>query len=80
MARELTGEEKLNSVEGQMRDILKGRVWILRCPYCKTDGERSKTRFGDTFCCETMLAAVTAVMQRLEIEATNEAVYKASKN
>jgi predicted metal-binding protein len=65
----MTGEQKLEAVARQITGI--GKVSVILCPYC---GEESIN--GQVFCCETLLDAVSAILQR---EAQQELIDKAAR-
>lgn len=54
-------EEKLASVESQISGL--GTVNLIDCPYC---GKQSVN--GQVFCCETLMKAIVAIMQRQEAQ------------
>lgn len=59
--REPTPTEKLEMIARQIADLVPGQRPVLDCPYCG-----GRTRRGETFCCELMLKAVTAVLDANE--------------
>lgn len=61
-----TGTEKLQFVAEQLASTLPGQRAVLDCPYCL-----GRTRAREVFCCETLLKAVTAILEAKEqIEVT----------
>jgi hypothetical protein len=81
----MTGEEQIQSVERQIREITRGKSVtlgegrIIKCPYC---GEL--IIFGDPLCCLLLANAMAAVLIRLEWEdrkeIAEEVMEKAGKN
>lgn len=66
----MTSEEKIASVEAQVRLIRDGSRRKLDCPYCS-----QSMRFGDRPCCDLLYRLVTAVAEKLNLE-DHEDVFK----
>lgn len=58
---DLTPEEKIASVEKQIGMIELGGAAVIICPYCGAHNAEDQT-----FCCETLMRCMAAVLDRRE--------------
>jgi hypothetical protein len=66
----MTDEQKLGFVESQVRAARRGATNTLKCPYC--DGSNNADQ--ERMCCPTFIKAVAAVLDRMDLEETQEMV------
>jgi uncharacterized protein YoaH (UPF0181 family) len=66
----VTGEQQIAFVESQIRAIRRGATTVVKCPYC----DASNGSEAETMCCPTFIKAVAAVLDRLDLEETQEMV------
>lgn len=57
-----TAEDRLQFVVGQVRDFQRGLTRSMQCPYCC-----SANHEGAVFCCDKMMLAVGAAIDRMEL-------------
>lgn len=76
----MTGEQKLEFLEKQIRAVRKGHSDTIECPYCRCHNEAG----DETPCCQTFLTAMWAILDRIELNEQKEHVERvmeqASKN
>lgn len=71
----MTPEERLSEVERQVRAVRTGDLTEITCPYCglgvKMDG---------VFCCQTLVTAIDAVLERLQVNEAIEFIDRVTDN
>ena len=60
----MTGEERLQSVEKQIRDCCHGKAKMITCPYCGCENRPD----NQAVCCRSFASATWAVLQRMALE------------
>jgi len=71
----MTPDEKVAEVERQVREVRAGDLSEITCPYCGMG-----VRMDGIFCCQTLVTAIEAVLERLQVNESIDFINRVTDN
>jgi len=71
----MTPDEKIAEVERQVREVRAGDLSEITCPYCGMG-----VRMDGIFCCQTLVTAIEAVLERLQVNESIDFINRVTDN